>query len=141
MSHLGDCPRQSHLPISLFVAGAVWIAKLLQKIWQKYRLQQKRMIEDEPSSNLNDGQAFIDGVMTSFLIIWFFFGQYWLASLGYPPHFEQSLNNPEIWCDKTVVYCAFVSIVITYCLVILFIALVSFLVFFTRYTVIKRATN
>ncbi|CAF1062687.1 unnamed protein product [Adineta ricciae] len=143
VSHLSDCPRQSKLPIYLFVAGAVWITKLLQNIWHKYRLQQKSLTEEEEesSSDPNDGQVFIDVLMTSFLIIWFFCGQYWLITLGYPPHFEQALHNPDIWCHKTVVYCSFVSIVITYFLVMIFLTIVLFLVFFTRYTITKRASN
>ncbi|CAF0863177.1 unnamed protein product [Adineta steineri] len=140
VSHLSDCPRQNNLPIYLFVGGTVLITKLLQNIWHKYRLQQKSLTEEEPSSDPNDGQAFIDGLMTIFLIIWFFFGQYWLIKIGYPPHFEQPLDNPEIWCHKTVVYCALASILITYCLVICFISLVLFLVVFTRYTIIKQAS-
>jgi hypothetical protein len=141
VSHLTDCPRQSHLPIYLFVAGIVWTTKLLQNIWHKYRLEQKRLTDEEPSSNRNDGHVFIDGLMTSFLVIWFFFGHYWLATIGYPPHFEQPLEAPDIWCHKTVVYCALASIVITYCILITLISIVSFLVFFTRYTIIKRATT
>jgi hypothetical protein len=77
--------------------------------------------------------------MISFLLIWFFFGQYWLITIGYPPHFEQPLENPDIWCHKTVVYCALASIVITYCLVIASISIVLFLVCFTRYSIIKQA--
>ncbi|UJR13255.1 hypothetical protein I4U23_000276 [Adineta vaga] len=143
VSHLSDCPRQTHLPIYLFVGGTVSITKLLQNIWHKYRLQQRRLIEEEEesSSDPNDGQVFIDGLMTTFLIIWFFFGQYWLTTLGYPPHFEQTLDNPDIWCHKTVVYCSFASVVITYCLLLFSITIVLFLVFFTRHTVIKRASN
>ncbi|CAF1573414.1 unnamed protein product [Rotaria sp. Silwood1] len=141
VSHLSDCPRQKNLPIYLFVAGIVSTTKLLQNIWHKYRLQQKRLTDEEPSSNHNDGHAFIDGLMTSFLVIWFFFGQYWFVTIGYPPYFEQPLENPDIWCHKTVVYCALASIVITYFLLIAFISLVLFLVFFTRYTIIKRASE
>ncbi|CAF1158037.1 unnamed protein product [Rotaria sordida] len=140
VNHLSDCPRQTNLPIYLFVAGIVLTIKLLQNIWHKYRLQQKRLTDEEPSSNHNDGHAFIDGLMTSFLIIWFFFGQYWFVTIGYPPHFEQPLEDPDIWCHKTVVYCALASIVIAYFLLIAFISIVLFLVFFTRYTIIKRAS-
>ncbi|CAF1979215.1 unnamed protein product [Rotaria magnacalcarata] len=140
VSHLGDCPRQTNLPIYLFVAGIVSTTKLLQSIWHKYRLQQKRLTDEETSSNHNDGHAFIDGLMTSFLVIWFFFGQYWFITIGYPPHFEQLLEDPDIWCHKTVVYCALASIVISYFLLIAFIGIVLFLVFFTRYTIIKRAS-
>ena len=140
VGHLSDCPRQTNLPIYLFVAGIVWTTKLLQNIWHIYRLQQRHLTDEEPSSDSNDGHAFIDALMTSFLVIWFFFGQYWLISIGYPPHFEQLLEDPDIWCHKTVVYCTLISIVITYFLLIAFISLVLFLVFFTRYTIIKRAS-
>lgn len=140
VSHLTDCPRQKHLPIYLFVAGIVWTTKLLQNIWHKYRLKQKRLIDDESSSNHNDGHMFIDILMTTFLIIWFFFGQYWLITIGYPPHFKQLIEDPDIWCDKTVVYFTFISIIITYFSLITFISLTLFLVFFTRYTIIKRAS-
>ncbi len=138
--HLGDCPRQTNLPIYLFVAGIVWTTKLLQNVWHKYRLEQKRLTDEEPSSDHNDGHAFIDGLMTSFLVIWFFFGQYWLITIGYPPHFEQPLEDPDIWCHKTVVYCALASIIITYFLLITFISIALFCVFYTRYTIIKRAS-
>jgi hypothetical protein len=78
--------------------------------------------------------------MTSFLVIWFFFGQYWLITIGYPPHFEQPLEDPDIWCHKSVVYCALISIILTYFLLITFIIIALFLVFYTRYTIIKRAS-
>lgn len=141
VSHLGDCPRQPNLPIYLFVAGIVWTTKLLQNIWHKYRLQQKVLNDEEPSSDHNDGHAFIDGLMTSFLIIWFVLGHYWLITIGYPPYFEQLLENPDIWCHKTVVLCALASILITYFILVTFISLVTFLVFFTRYTITKRAST
>ncbi|CAF0773056.1 unnamed protein product [Rotaria sordida] len=141
VSHLNDCPRQTNLPIYLFVAGIVWTTKLLQNIWHKYRLQQKVLNDEEPSSDHNDGHAFIDALMTSFLIIWFFLGHYWLITIGYPPHFEQLLENPDIWCHKTVVLCALASILITYFILITFVSLVIFLVSFTRYTIIKRAST
>jgi hypothetical protein len=79
--------------------------------------------------------------MTSFLVIWFFLGHYWLSTIGYPPQFEQPLEAPDIWCHKAVVLCALASILITYFIFITFIAIVIFLVFFTRYTIIKRATT
>ncbi|CAF3513712.1 unnamed protein product [Rotaria sp. Silwood1] len=141
VSHLNDCPRQTNLPIYLFVAGIVWTTKLLQNIWHKYRLQQKVLNDEEPSSDHNDGHAFIDGLMTSFLVIWFFLGHYWLITIGYPPYFEQLLENPDIWCHKTVVLCALASILITYFILITFVSVVIFLVFFTRYTIIKRAST
>jgi hypothetical protein len=141
VSHLSDCPRQTHLPIYLFVAGIVWTTKLLQNIWHKYRLQQKFRNDEESSSDHNDGHAFIDGLMTSFLVIWFILGHYWLATIGYPPQFEQPLETPDTWCHKTVVLCALASILITYFILITFISLVIFLVFFTRYTIIKRAST
>jgi len=140
VSHLSDCPRQTHLPIYLFVAGIVWTTKLLQNIWHKYRLQQKFLNDEESSSDHNDGHAFIDGLMTSFLIIWFFLGHYWLATIGYPPQFEQPLETPDLWCDKSVILCAFASIVITYCILIAFIIIVLFLVCCTRYTIAKQVS-
>lgn len=123
------------------MAGIVWTTKLLQNIWHKYRLQQKFLNDEEASSERNDGHAFIDGLMTIFLIIWFFLGQYWLFTIGYPPHFEQPLEDPDIWCHKSVVLGALASIVITYFLVVTFISLVILLVVFTRYTVIRRASR
>ena len=141
VSHLSDCPRQTYLPIYLFVAGIVWTTKLLQNIWHKYRLQQKASNDEETPTERNDGHAFIDGVMTSFLIIWFFLGHYWLATIGYPPQFEQPLQTPDVWCDKSVVLCSFISIVITYILLITFFILVMLLVCCTRCTIIKRASS
>ncbi|CAF1273401.1 unnamed protein product [Adineta ricciae] len=141
VSHLSDCPRQTHLPIYLFVAGIVWTTKLLQNIWHKYRLQQKASNDEETPTERNDGHAFIDGLMTSFLIVWFFLGHYWLATIGYPPQFEQPLETPDVWCDKSVVLCSFISIVITYILLITFFILVMLLVCCTRYTIIKRASS
>ena len=141
VSHLSDCPIQDNLPIYLFVAGIVWTTKLLQNIWHKYRLQQKFLNDEESSSSRNDGHAFIDVLMTSFLIIWFFLGQYWLSTIGYPPQFEQPLETPDTWCHKTVVICAFASTVITYCILIIFISFVILLVFLTRYTIIKQAST
>ncbi|CAF3130240.1 unnamed protein product [Rotaria socialis] len=141
VSHLSDCPRQPNLPIYVFVAGIVWTTKLLQNIWHKYRLQQKVLNDEEPSPDHHDEHAFIDGLMTSFLIIWFFLGHYWLITIGYPPHFEQLLENPDIWCHKAVVLCALASILITYIILFTFINLVIFLVLVTRYTVIQRAST
>ena len=142
MSHLNDCPRQNNLPIYLFVCGIVWTTKLFQNIWHKYRLEQKRLTdEEESSSEDSDGHGFIDRIMTSFLIIWFFFGQYWFVSIGYPPYFEQTLEDPHIWCEKTVVVCACLSILFTYFILITFISLTLFLVFYTRYSVIQRASS
>ncbi|CAF0732133.1 unnamed protein product [Adineta steineri] len=141
VSHLSDCPKQTHLPIYLFVAGIVWTTKLLQNIWHKYRLQQKASNDEEPPSERNDGHAFIDGLMTSFLIIWFFLGHYWLSTLDYPLQFEQPLENPDVWCDKSVVLCTFASIFITYFILITFIIIVVCLVCCTRYTIIKRASS
>ena len=141
VSHLSDCPRQTHLPIYLFVAGTVWITKILQHTWNKYRLQQKVLNNEEASSDHNDGHAFIDILLTSFLIIWFFLGHYWLATIGYPPYFEQPLENPDIWCHKTVVLCALASIVITYSILAIFICLVLFFVLLTRCTITKRVST
>lgn len=140
VSHLSDCPRQPNLPIYLFVAGIVCTTTLLQNIWHKYRLQQKASNDEESPTERNDGHAFIDRLMTSFLIVWFFLGHYWLATIGYPPQFEQPLETPDVWCDKSVVLCTFASFVVTYCLLIAFVAIVILLVCCTRYTVIKRAS-
>jgi hypothetical protein len=129
------------LPIYLFVAGIVWTTKLLQNIWHKYRLEQKFLNDEESSSDRNDGHVFIDVLMTSFLVVWFFFGQYWLISIGYPPQYEQPLEAPDIWCHKSVVHVALASILITYCLLIIFIFLVTCLVIFTRYTVVRRTST
>ena len=141
VSHLSDCPRQQHLPIYLFVAGIVWTTKLLQNIWHKYRLQQKFLNDEEPSSDHNDGHAFIDGLMTTFLVIWFFLGHYWLFTIGYPPHFEQPLEAPDLWCQKSVVLGTLASFLITYFLLFTFVSLVIFLVLFTRYTIIRRGST
>ena len=141
VSHLNDCPHQANLPIYLFVAGIVWTTKLLQNIWHKYRLQQKFRNDEESSSDHNDGHVFIDALMTAFLVIWFVLGHYWLATIDYPPQFEQPLEAPDKWCHKSVVLCTLASILITYLLGVIFISLVIFLVFFTRYTIIKRAST
>jgi len=141
VSHLDDCPRQTNLPIYLFVGGIVWTTKLLQNIWDKYRLEQKCLTEEEPSTDPNDGHVFIDILLTLFLLIWFFIGHYWLITIGYPPYFEQPIENPDIWCHKTVVYCSLTSIILTYFLFVLFLSIILFLVFLTRYTVMKRAST
>ena len=77
--------------------------------------------------------------MTSFLVVWFFLGHYWLITIGYPPIYEQPLEAPDVWCHKSVVLGAFASILITYFILIAFMCAVVFLVLLTRYTISKRA--
>ena len=78
--------------------------------------------------------------MSLFLLIWFFCGHYWLFTIGYPPDFEQPLRSPDNWCDKTVVICALTSILLFYAIGLAFSLVLAFVVFMTRYSVIKRAS-
>ncbi|CAF0732990.1 unnamed protein product [Didymodactylos carnosus] len=139
VSHLSDCPKQPNIPIYLFVAGIVFTVKLLQNLWHKYRLHQKELL-DEETPNRHDG-LFIDILMTSFLVVWFFLGHYWLSTLGFPPQFEPPLKQPDNWCNKTVYIVTLVQVAFTYFLFIFFFVIVLTLILFTRHTIIKRTTR
>ena len=141
VTRLDECPCQRHLPIYLFVSGVVWTTKLLQNLWDRYRSEQKRLTDEESGSDPVANHAFIDRLMSLFLLIWFLCGHYWLLSIGYPPRFEQALRSPHTWCDKTVVVCALISLVLSYAIAIAFSLVLCIAVFFTRHTMIKRAST
>jgi len=66
---------------------------------------------------------FIDVLLSVFLFVWFICGNYWVLSV-WPPNYQQTLREPNSWCDKTAYVFALVQLCVCYGLM-LFIGLLT----------------
>ncbi len=75
----------------LFVGGSVGLVKLLQAVYDQWRIRRKEKFDQGDLVDLDgfDGgggggsgsytsSKFVDNVMSLFLVIWFAFGNYWV---------------------------------------------------------------
>lgn len=92
VKNLMECPKQPKIPIYLFVGGAFGLVKLIQTLYDQWRIRKKEKFdqndladatgfesgEESGISGLSKSSRFIDIVISLFLFVWFCFGNYWV---------------------------------------------------------------
>jgi hypothetical protein len=85
VQNLMKCPKQPKIPLYLFVFGSFGLVKVFQNLYDQWRMRRIYKFDDEVAddeegvgSRNDSGLSFIDIALTTFLLIWFGFGNYWV---------------------------------------------------------------
>ena len=113
------CNRRS--PYTCWLVGCFGFLKLLSLLWQQVKFRRYKTIDDvdydaedeESGVIISKSSRCSEFVLSGFLLAWFLCGNYWVLGI-WKPHFNQLLNEPSNWCDKTVYLFAFVQIIVCY---------------------------
>ena len=114
-----ECPREPKVPIYLLVGGCFGLLKILSRLWQQVRSRHYERFDDGYGEE-DGGEGFTarssqfsETILSLFLFIWFFLGNYWVFRI-YEPNYHQLLHEPSNWCDETVYMFSIVQICIVY---------------------------
>jgi len=103
VKNLANCPKEPLIPVYLLVGGSFGMLKLVQTIWQQWRLRRKETFEQQSvieettvydpkntfaitSLNSIESNTFIGLSISIFLFVWFILGNYWVIL-----HFIESI--------------------------------------------------
>ena len=107
--------------------------KVLSRLWYQVRSRRYERFDDGYGADEDAGEGissrssqFSETLLSLFLVIWFFLGNYWVFRI-YEPNYHMKLHEPSNWCDETVYMFSIVQIYICYGLISL-VALFFFVV-------------
>lgn len=141
-----NCPKQPKVPLYLFVFGLFGLVKLLQNVYDLWRIRRKDnfdqgmsdIVDDEDATGgitgptTGSGSKCIDGSITLFLIIWFGFGNYWVFSI-YKPRFKQPADYDSMnWCSEQAYMTAVYHIFAVYGLTAAFLLILLLVVIYSK---------
>ncbi|XP_075227819.1 uncharacterized protein LOC142328161 [Lycorma delicatula] len=115
-----DCPMEPHIPIYMIVGGGFGLIKMIWMLWSQIRSRRYERLDARNRSSgssagddTSAGGRITNFLLTSFLIIWFILGNYWIWGIGWPD-FQPTLYEPNKWCHKTLFIFSLVHLIIIY---------------------------
>uniref|UniRef100_A0A8C9EEU2 Transmembrane protein 272 n=1 Tax=Phocoena sinus TaxID=42100 RepID=A0A8C9EEU2_PHOSS len=105
---LEDCPIHPLIPLYLLLVGIIGALKmslLLYNSTRMRRLLSKAVVIDDDDDDVyprqNAHKYYIHLLLSLFLFLWFFLGNYWVFSV-YLPDFIPPFQQLQDYCDKTL---------------------------------------
>ncbi|XKL62771.1 hypothetical protein PGB90_002604 [Kerria lacca] len=106
--YIRDCPKEPHIPVYMVVGGCFGLMKILCVLWGQIRsLRYERLnprdttrAESEEMLPTSVGTKIGCFALNTFLVVWFFFGNYWILHIYWPDQ-EPTLFKPDNWCHRT----------------------------------------
>jgi len=97
------------------------------------RYERLNIDDDAAAGTLSSffSSQFVDILLSIFLFVWFICGNYWVLSV-WPPNYQQTLTEPNSWCNKTAYVFAVVQLAVCYGLMLLIALLTGLLVLCQR---------
>jgi len=97
------------------------------------RYERLNVDDDAAAGTLSSffSSQFVDVLLSIFLFVWFICGNYWVLSV-WPPNYQQTLTEPNSWCNKTAYVFALVQLAVCYGLMLLIALLTALLVICQR---------
>jgi len=131
-----ECPKQPKIPLYLFIGGFAWLIKVLQSIWDQWQKRKKEKFDqgdliDVDGYENSAGDAgvrdknsqFINFTLSSFILVWFCLGNYWVFSVWKPNYKQPPQEDSNNWCSQSVYELAVKHIIIVYSLFVLYLLL------------------
>lgn len=107
---LRDCPREPYIPVYMVVGGTLGCVKMAWLLWNQLYT---RRIEVGSMNASSIGSKVASFALTTFLIVWFAMGNYWILRIKWP-EYSATLFEPNRWCHRTLYVFSLVHLVIIY---------------------------
>lgn len=82
---------------------------------RRYQRLDARSRPAEEGNSTSAGSRITNFLLTSFLIVWFVLGNFWILGI-YWPAFEPELRDPNRWCHQTLYIFSIVHLIVIYTL-------------------------
>lgn len=114
----------------MVVGGTLGCVKMAWLLWNQ--LHTRRLAPNSVNSASSIGSKVASFALTTFLIVWFAMGNYWILRIKWP-EYAPTLFEPNRWCHRTLYVFALVHLFIVYsvfaCVILLVIALAGSQIF------------
>lgn len=119
----------------MVVGGCFGLMKILCVLWGQIRsLRYERLnprdttrAESEEMLPTSVGTKIGCFALNTFLVVWFFFGNYWILHIYWPDQ-EPTLFKPDNWCHRTLYVFSLVHLIIIYSILAAFVLIVFVMV-------------
>ena len=141
-----NCPVQPKIPLYLFVFGSFGLVKIFNifyELWRRRKIDNFEQSEilgvprfgnqlNESNEIYSNDSQLVDKIISGFLIIWFFMGNYWTFSIWKPNFIQPPEINSHNWCLEKVYMSCFIQLIIIYSLCLFFLILLLILLLMSR---------
>ncbi|XP_060570941.1 transmembrane protein 272-like isoform X2 [Ruditapes philippinarum] len=119
-TYKNECPQKHMLTIYLSVGGGSGLLKLAFILLRHRKSPNYESLDDTDQDGDGSGDAvlsrsikFTDCMLNIFIIVWFILGNEWYYAKP-SPNFEQTLHEPNNWCDQFLYRYYFYMLIFSY---------------------------
>jgi hypothetical protein len=119
-TYKNECPQKHMLTIYLSVGGGSGLLKLAFILLRHRKSPNYESLDDTDQDGDGSGDAvlsrsikFTDCMLNIFIIVWFILGNEWYYAKP-SPNFEQTLHEPNNWCDQFLYRYYFYILIFSY---------------------------